>query len=403
MKKEFLTNFILVGFVIFLGVFLFGQAAQAGVVQFGNKNIFVDFDGLPFNLNNWAPGMSSSPKTITITNHENFDINVYFGAQSTSSDQSLGNVLTVKVDSQAKHLTDLFAHRIFLGSVKAKTSQSYNISLSFDSDAGNQYQNKTIKFDFVIVAAQIGGSQGTQTVIIPGGGGGAVNIMSLAISNENVSSTSNNSAVITWQTNDFATSRVVYDTVSHPSLGNSPNYGYAFSTPENLKKVTVHKIVLTNLLPGTTYYYRCVSRGSLAISSELTFTTAGQSKKGAQPAVNQPSGQTNNQTVGPVAQPTGPQGQAGQGAGGQNVIPKTTSLPSTKAIAGGGGGVKIVGLPTKTPAGVGGSMLAALGNITKSKALLAFVIILLLTLLYFFIKELILLFTKRRRKKKASS
>lgn len=84
-------------------------------------------------------------------------------------------------------------------------------------------------------------------------------------------------ATITWTTNNPATSRVVYDTVSHPSLGSAPDYGYATSTPttdQAPNEVTNHSVTITGLDSGTTYYFRTVSDGSPASAgSEITATT----------------------------------------------------------------------------------------------------------------------------------
>ena len=69
---------------------------------------------------------------------------------------------------------------------------------------------------------------------------------------------------------------MIYDTISHPTLGSPPNYGYAFSTPEQNQdpKVTFHTVRIDGLAPGTTYYYRCVSQASPpTISREHSFTT----------------------------------------------------------------------------------------------------------------------------------
>lgn len=61
-----------------------------------------------------------------------------------------------------------------------------------------------------------------------------------------------------------------------------PNYGYSFSTsesdtPANTNGVTLHTVVLTGLVPGTTYYYRTISHASPdTISYERSFTTSGK-------------------------------------------------------------------------------------------------------------------------------
>lgn len=83
-------------------------------------------------------------------------------------------------------------------------------------------------------------------------------------------------AVITWLTDFPATSRVIYDAVSHPILGFPPNYSYAFSTLEQdlSPKTQFHRVKINGLNPGTAYFYRTVSRGSPEMTSrEHGFTT----------------------------------------------------------------------------------------------------------------------------------
>ena len=157
-----------------LGSFAIVLPAHAGVVQFSGKQIFVDFDGLPFTLNNWAPGMSDQ-KQITIKNDESFKIDVYFRADKTAGDDILANALTLTVGPKVQHLKDWFTGDLLLGSIAAGQSQNYKVMLNFDSDAGNIYQSKTINFDFILTAAQQGsgnggGTGGGASVIIPGGG-----------------------------------------------------------------------------------------------------------------------------------------------------------------------------------------------------------------------------------------
>ncbi len=82
------------------------------------------------------------------------------------------------------------------------------------------------------------------------------------ISAQTSSTLSGTSAVITWTTDILATSRVIYDTVSHSVLGAAPNYGYASSTVEDPSKVLSHSVTVTGLSDGVTYYYRTVSHGS---------------------------------------------------------------------------------------------------------------------------------------------
>lgn len=95
------------------------------------------------------------------------------------------------------------------------------------------------------------------------------------ITNESSITPTTNSLVLQWNTDEATTSRVVYDTVSHGTLGADANFGYAFSTTEDSNKVTSHSVLVTGLTAGTTYYFRTVSHGSpVAVSDEVNGTTS---------------------------------------------------------------------------------------------------------------------------------
>ena len=177
-----ISKTILIISVIVFGVgFLSVNPVQAindndNEVRFTPKDIWVDFDGLPFDLKNFAPGMSAQ-KTIIITNNENFDIDVFLKTSRNTpfpseGEADLADVLTI--DGKSNYLSDLFDNNIILGSVNSGEFQEYNITLSFDGEkAGDEYQNKTINFDFVITAEEIGGGgPPIPPVFVSGGGGG---------------------------------------------------------------------------------------------------------------------------------------------------------------------------------------------------------------------------------------
>lgn len=74
------------------------------------------------------------------------------------------------------------------------------------------------------------------------------------------------SATITWQTDKLSSSAVDY--------GQTTDYGAGIQTPELL--VLSHSLVLTGLLPSTTYHFRVKSidaSGNVGISGDYTFTT----------------------------------------------------------------------------------------------------------------------------------
>ncbi|MCX7831468.1 MAG: DUF2341 domain-containing protein [Actinobacteria bacterium] len=75
------------------------------------------------------------------------------------------------------------------------------------------------------------------------------------------------STTITWYTDIPATSKVVYDTVSHASTET-----YSFETTETTELVTTHSVTINGLSPNTIYYFRVISKneyGDESISYEF--------------------------------------------------------------------------------------------------------------------------------------
>ncbi|TFG35950.1 MAG: VWA domain-containing protein, partial [Parcubacteria group bacterium] len=95
---------------------------------------------------------------------------------------------------------------------------------------------------------------------------------------------SGNKVTVSWYTNIPATSRVVYGSNRVLTPGQEPNYGYAFSTPEqdSANKVIFHSVTITGLVPGTTYFWRPISHGSpVTVGQEASFTTSIESTESA--------------------------------------------------------------------------------------------------------------------------
>lgn len=132
----------------------------------------------------------------------------------------------------------------------------------------------------------------------------SVVVTDLILSGEQNGVATSNSAEVVWTTSHPATSRVLYDTVSHSDaevlLAGPGNYGYAFSTVENPTLVTDHVVAVSGLSSSVTYYFRPVSHGSPElVGAEVSVTT--------QSAPAAPSTQASN---------TGNGGGGGGGGGG---------------------------------------------------------------------------------------
>lgn len=100
-----------------------------------------------------------------------------------------------------------------------------------------------------------------------------------AITSVNISDISATSSIITWQTDEEADSLVNY--------GLNKNYGVV--RDPHADKIE-HKIILEDLLPGMTYYYRITSAdagGNQGISSDFSFSTTEEEKEAVETYIEQ--------------------------------------------------------------------------------------------------------------------
>ncbi|GEM_PF-4950491 len=180
--------------------------------------------------------------------------------------------------------------------------------------------NNTARVSFTIGNQGGGGSGGS-------GGGGGPQVLGttseggtsggtqelLIISGELGLSVRNDAVFITWNTNHPATSRVIYDTVSHPVLGAAPNYGYAFSTVEDSAMTTSHSVTVLGLVSTMPYFFRAVSHGSPEVMSGEIAVTTGSLSFGA-------DGSSGSGSAGSL---TGSESGLGQVLGANTELPRT--------------------------------------------------------------------------------
>jgi len=250
------------------------------------SNFTVNFEQQPlFSEANFVPGQSVT-RWVEVTNNtsESKTIGVKAKNYTSCSQDCLADQLNLAIsDGESNLYEDSLANFFAAGEKKlsdlgAGAAIKYYFTITFLSGAGNNYQDKQVGFDFdigIFGQETIGGGGET------GDGGGGVFFggeTSLIIFNENASQPTSSQADITWETNHPATSRVIYSSQyeSHVlDLNNPPNYGYVHSTSEDSSNVVNHFVGISGLVPGVTYYYRCVSHGSFAISTEHSFTVPG--------------------------------------------------------------------------------------------------------------------------------
>ena len=234
-----------------------------------------------FSETNFLPG-SNEIRWVKVTNKTEDSIPVATRAVNVNDDDGLGKGLTLVItegnDFCSSSSLDIFfaLDGVYLSDLAGYASTIYNFAISFNESANNDYQGTTVGFDIVVgdgTNESIGGEDDDDD-----GSGGGYYYSNLVISNESVT-VNNVSATISWITNKHATSRVIYDRISHPDISNSsqPNYGYASSTVEKdlgASKIIEHYVEILDLIPSTQYFFRPLSKASPEkYGKELSFTT----------------------------------------------------------------------------------------------------------------------------------
>jgi hypothetical protein len=186
----------------------------------------------------------------------------------------------------------------YFDDIPDNSTVEYDFEVSFPEEKGNYWQEKTTYFDILVGRQGEGGASS---------GGGIIRGLIIKEPLE-VTIVGETTAVIEWETSYASTSSVIYD--DEPGQFNlaegEPKYGYEWieeGDDSGNSKVISHKVTIEGLNPGTTYYYRCISHGSLALSKEYSFTTLGEgdleySAENSLETKQTPSGSTGDQFAG---------------------------------------------------------------------------------------------------------
>ncbi len=279
-----LSKTILIGSIaVFSAGLLFVGSAQAQpplVVEFQTTPLFNEADLLPGDsVTHW----------IKVTNNSGTNQKIEIQAINFTDpipNDDLSRVLSIDIKQNGgtlygpKLLSDFYQDgQIYLSDLANGSTVQYDLTVSFPTEKGNDWQVKITEFDILIGFHGEGGTFG-----VLGGGGGLPPGLTILDESMRVTMVGETSVTIIWTTSYFSTSQVIYGAAGEAhtlnlsdNTGIPPKYGYAHTTPEynTSPKVTGHSVTIYGLDSGVTYYYRAVSHASLAVSIEHSFTTLG--------------------------------------------------------------------------------------------------------------------------------
>jgi hypothetical protein len=370
------------------------------VVVFEQNPLFSETDFLPGQtVTRWVQVGNFSGQTQPIA----------VEAINISDPNNFGDVLNLQIKEGENALFDGTLSQFFsqgetyLSDLADGLTTQYDFLVTFLPETGNTYQQANLGFDLIV------GFQGQEGVGGAGGGAPPVSLPhGLTILNQSVEVTTatQTSVTITWYTSYPSTSQIIYSQEGEnhtldlsDNTGAPPKYGYAHTTLEYdlTPKTKNHSVTITGLTPGTTYYFRCVSHASLAISREFSFRTKGG--KIAPKKKTEILPKPGASTPGAPEVKTAPKKKMGPIAGKPSVSPKVSPPSTLPPLQTPVGKKKIAPLqPLKKTAGLKNYMFAAMGGIANSKFLLIISIFLLLALIALLVKEAIFRYRKRKRR-----
>jgi hypothetical protein len=167
MKKILLLISILISII---GIYDYSKTSQTPSYAQSYGSLTVNFhSSLPgntvFDINNFLPGQSIN-KNIDVKNNGDKTTEVFVKGikRSGNSNPKLENVLDLKITQgstvlYSKRLNNfLDGDKISLGKINKNQSKTYNFKVTFDPNAGNPYQGKTVKFDIDFSSGEVKGA-----------------------------------------------------------------------------------------------------------------------------------------------------------------------------------------------------------------------------------------------------
>lgn len=287
---------------VFVGLVLPPLAAAQSI---GAKITFENGHGPLFDFDGFLPGDSAS-SWVKAENLGTSDIDVTVWAVNAANADKLADAMqfTIKKDSDTLYqdtLANFFnSGHVFLSTLDARETATYDLTLEFDHQAGNEYQSKNVAFDLAVNASENGNgisiigddddsgngdtsdSDSSGPVMRHSSGMIVGASPSLLIDNVRAENITAGRADILWDTNLPATSQIIYSLYTlvsefDPDAALPSGYNSVYPAAEGSDLSKSHIVSLSGLDDCAAYFYRVVSHNlsSLpSISQEYAFVTA---------------------------------------------------------------------------------------------------------------------------------
>ncbi len=250
--------------IVFLLLFIgFMYAPRVHAITDTSDDLQVTYDDPLFSSSIvWYPGLSVT-KSITVKNVGASTHTTSIKADNTSQTGNIDQLYLFKItegsaswyggsdDKTMKNFWD--AGELDLADISSGNSTTYDITITMPRSAGNEYQDKTAKFDLIIGFA---GTNETVTVSGGGGGGGTVAGATTTVCNDQKPGSTpvllsaipgSNSVILNWSK---ASDPVSYYLVAYGISPNNNTYGNPNVGNKDTTSYTVN-----NLSGGTTYCF----------------------------------------------------------------------------------------------------------------------------------------------------
>ena len=288
---------------------LFGIFFPFSLVQADNEILEVEFENRPlFKESNLFPG-SQVTRWVEVTNNSSYPGTIFSHAKHTKECleeyDCITRALNLEITGNDKKwqggflefFESLSDSPADLGTLEAGESVTLEYTLKMDRESGNKFQDQTTEFDLFLGLELDKGTEGEQQILAsdsddrriiteieteaandrPSNDAPEDIIEDLGPARVIEADPEAGTAELHWTTKQPTSSRIMYGAVDEGSYqlnsNDPPSFGYPqYGSPAS-EPATDHTALLSDLEPGTDYYYRLTAQSwPMMFSPEYTFT-----------------------------------------------------------------------------------------------------------------------------------